>query len=106
LQKNLIKFFSIAPKLTASCSVGWIGFGDSCYRFGQDFLTWSQAETRCKEFGADSHLASCKTEKDLFFLAFQQKTNLDAFFLGISDQYVIFYFNAKIEYYTGDAINV
>ena len=70
--------------LTVTCSEGWIGFGDSCFKFVQESLSWMEAEAKCKEFGGDSHLASCLTEKELFFLAFQQKANPDAYFVGIS----------------------
>jgi hypothetical protein len=44
------------------------------------------AEAKCQEFGADSHLASCLTEKELMFLAYQNKDDSSRFFIGTSDK--------------------
>jgi hypothetical protein len=47
-------------------------------------LRW-KAEFKCKELDADSHLASCLTEKDAFFLAFTKRKDEVPYALGISD---------------------
>jgi hypothetical protein len=74
-----------APQLTASCGEGWIGYGDSCYKVATDKSTWWNAESKCQQLGTDSHLASCLSEKELFYLAYQQKSTSASFFVGISD---------------------
>jgi hypothetical protein len=45
----------------------------------------SDAEAKCQSFGTDSHLASCLTEKELMYIAYQNLDSANAFFIGVSD---------------------
>ena len=54
------------------------------------FLHRWKAESKCQQFGSDSHLASCLTEAEIYLLAFQkQKDDSNSFFIGLSDMWVI-----------------
>ncbi len=45
----------------------------------------TDAEANCQNFGTDSHLASCLTEKELMYIAYQNLNSANAFFIGVSD---------------------
>ena len=36
--------------LISGCNIGWTLFNNSCYKFFQDKLTWSAAQTECEAF--------------------------------------------------------
>ena len=49
-----------------------------------------KAESKCQQLGSDSHLASCLTESETYFLAFQKrKDDANSYFIGLSDMLVV-----------------
>ena len=52
-----------------NCPDQWLPFGDSCFYFSNEEVDWLNAEEKCQSLNEDSHLASCLTSQEGFFIA-------------------------------------
>ena len=85
LDKNPLAKFD-DPKLTATCKAGWTAYGDSCYLASPDKTNWWDAKAKCQQLGANVHLASCMSAKEIYYLAYQlNSTTGENYFVGLSD---------------------
>ncbi|KAJ8019599.1 Snaclec 1 [Holothuria leucospilota] len=53
--------------LTTSCPDDWTSYGNHCYRYFPDILTWKGAEQLCHSYG-NSHLVSIHSEDEFSFV--------------------------------------
>ncbi|XP_019217115.1 phosphatidylinositol phosphatase PTPRQ isoform X5 [Oreochromis niloticus] len=73
---------------TAQCPPGWMAIGGSCYIVRRTGLTWSNAQHRCSDLAAGSHLANLKSLEDLVFISsyLLSQNNLLLLWTGLNDQ--------------------
>ena len=66
------------------CPKGWKPFGESCFLLSKDAATWSEAEKSCVQLNEGSHLASCLSSSEAFWLNREILKNVkDAYFIGM-----------------------
>ncbi|XP_063997665.1 struthiocalcin-2-like [Pogoniulus pusillus] len=53
---------SLRGQEVPTCARGWVPFGDGCYRFFSQELSWRRAEAFCQRLGG--HLASVHSEQE------------------------------------------
>ena len=83
----VINLFSFQLFLVPECLPKWIHFQTSCYYFGSSlnyfsYLTWTSAESACKDLHENSTLPSVHSEAEDQFL--QSNTTSHPFWLGAS----------------------
>ncbi|KAM3608908.1 uncharacterized protein V6R79_006653 [Siganus canaliculatus] len=73
---------------TAQCPADWLADGRSCYSVRRTGLTWSDAQHRCRNLVAGSHLVDLKTQEDLLFISSHLliHNNLLLLWTGLNDQ--------------------
>lgn len=74
----------------AQCPPGWLAHGSSCYTLRRAGQTWSDAQRRCTDVAAGSHLADLKTPDDLLFISSHllKHNSLLLLWTGLNDQQV------------------
>ncbi|XP_075894107.1 phosphatidylinositol phosphatase PTPRQ isoform X3 [Nelusetta ayraudi] len=87
LEMSLIQRLRIDTE-TAQCPPGWLAHGSSCYTLRRAGQTWSDAQRRCTDVAAGSHLADLKTPDDLLFISSHllKHNNLLLLWTGLNDQ--------------------
>lgn len=89
-------FWSVATQKCLECPSGWIVFLNHCYVYQSALLTWNDARSTCKSFGAD--LVTIRDAHD-YAVVEQFYTQFTNFF-----QLWVSFFKAKIENNLNDTV--
>ncbi|XP_070576464.1 gamma-aminobutyric acid type B receptor subunit 2-like [Ptychodera flava] len=76
-RQGLIK----VEQLQADCPDSWVVFRSSCYYFGNEAITWSNARSHCHDDAAD--LVVIVTEDENEFVLLHMEHNTDGWFIGL-----------------------
>ncbi|KAK7498721.1 hypothetical protein BaRGS_00010098, partial [Batillaria attramentaria] len=73
---NSVYTTGLAP-LHKYCNPGWISSGDYCYTISTDRQTWLNAQTACRQIGADLATIDSLVENDLLFSSLASVSGLN-----------------------------